>query len=49
LPSASRDTGNRISLTELRAFAETRDSDFAFAGAESRVQFVSLDAVSRLR
>ena len=42
----SRDTGNRISFAGLRAFAETRDSDTRTARAESRVQSISLDAVS---
>ena len=44
----SRDTGNRTSVAGLRACAVTRDSDCAFAAAESRVQSVALDAVSLL-
>lgn len=46
LPPSSRDTGNRISLDGLRGFAETRASEFFILRAESRVQSVSLDAVS---
>ena len=46
LPPSSRDTGNRISFDGLRGFAETRDSEGRRVRAESRVQSISLEAVS---